>query len=102
MPYRHGRPWCENLTLYTEITANMCGIVLLSRNLHSSMKSRFVFILALILSCLAARADLTRTDWMPIYKGVDRAVGTNFPSTLVTNNGVVFTDSTLQVANCVR
>jgi hypothetical protein len=48
------------------------------------------------------RADLIVTPWMPIYKGVHRAVGTNCPPTTVTNNGVVFTDSSLQVVNCVR
>src|SRR3954471_11099624 len=48
------------------------------------------------------RADITVTPWIPIYKGVDRARGTNCPPTTVTNNGVVFTDSSLQVVNCVR
>ena len=41
------------------------------------------------------------TPWIPIYKGVDRAVGTNFGSTTVTNNGVVFTDSTLTAGGSV-
>src|SRR5258708_7000487 len=66
------------------------------------MKTRCCVLIVLAASCSLSRAAITVTPWMPIYKGIDRAVGTNCPSTLITNNGVVFTDSTLQVANCVR
>src|SRR2546423_15070679 len=49
-----------------------------------------------------SRANMAVGPWIPIVKGIDRAVGTNYGSTAVTNNGVVFTDSTLQSVNCVR
>src|ERR1051325_9113817 len=42
------------------------------------------------------------SPWTPIFKGIDHIVGTNCPPTTVTNNGLVFTDSTLQVVHCVR
>src|SRR5205814_1755080 len=57
---------------------------------------------ALLAMVLSSHAFMDVTPWIPIYKGVDRAVGTNFGSTTVTNNGVVFTDSTLQSVQCVR
>src|SRR5438105_2114213 len=47
-------------------------------------------------------ADTTVSPWTPLYKGIDQAVGTNCPPTTVINNGVAFTDSTLQVAHCLR
>src|SRR6267143_7030583 len=65
------------------------------------MKYRIALLL-LVTHANVLRADLLVSPWTPIYKGIERAVGTNCPSTVVTNNGVVFTDSTLQVANCLR
>jgi exopolysaccharide biosynthesis protein len=47
-------------------------------------------------------ANVVVTPWVPIFKGIERAIGTNFPPTTYTNNGVVYTDNTLQVANCLR
>src|SRR6187549_1610906 len=47
-------------------------------------------------------ATIVTTPWLPIFKGVERAVGTNFPDTTITNNGVVWVNSRLQVVNCVR
>ena len=40
--------------------------------------------------------------WSPIFKGVDHAVGTNFGSTIFTNNGIVFTDTRQQSVHCIR
>jgi exopolysaccharide biosynthesis protein len=52
------------------------------------------FLLALLfLSILAVPASMTITPWMPLYKGVDHAIGTNFPDAV---------NSTLQVVHCVR
>src|SRR5687767_4017948 len=59
-------------------------------------------LLALVMLTFGAHANVVVTPWVPIFKGVDRAVGTNFPSTTYENNGVFYTDSTLQVVNCVR
>lgn len=59
-------------------------------------------LLALLLLADAARAGVFVTPWMPMFKGVDRLVGTNTPPTIYTNNGVVYTNSALQVVNCVR
>ncbi len=58
--------------------------------------------LLFILCVAATQAEMVVTPWVPIFKGVDRAVGTNFPTTTFVNNGVFYTDSTLQVAHCVR
>ena len=65
------------------------------------LKSSSVLIV-LLASSASLHADLTVTPWIPIFKGVDRARGTNCPPTTVSNNGVTFTDNTLQVVNCVR
>jgi hypothetical protein len=65
-------------------------------------KVKTLTLLALVLFACGARANVVVTPWVPIFKGIDRAVGTNFPSTTYTNNGIVYTDSTLQVVNCVR
>src|SRR5438309_11283204 len=66
------------------------------------MKRICSLLMVVAATCLSARADLTVSAWTPLYKGIDHAVGTNCPPTTVVNNGVAFTDSTLQVANCVR
>ncbi len=65
-------------------------------------KVKTLTFLAMVLFACGARANLVVTPWVPIFKGVARAVGTNFPSTTYTNNGVVYVDSTRQVVNCVR
>src|SRR5438552_1559301 len=57
---------------------------------------------SLLASVILSQADMTVTAWIPIFKGIDHAVGTNCPPTTVNNNGLTFVDSTLQVANCVR
>src|ERR1051326_1261130 len=49
-----------------------------------------------------SHATLVVSSWSPLFKGIDQAVGTNFPSTTLTNNGVTFTDFSLQVAHCIR
>ncbi|HTD67525.1 MAG TPA: phosphodiester glycosidase family protein, partial [Candidatus Limnocylindria bacterium] len=58
--------------------------------------------LIVFLCVTMVRADMVVTPWIPIFKGVDRAVATNFPTTTFVNNGVFYTDSALQVAHCVR
>lgn len=55
-----------------------------------------------LLAISAAQADVVVSSWIPIFKGVDRAAGTNFPPTSYTINGVAATDSTRQAVNCVR
>src|SRR5438128_6951582 len=49
-----------------------------------------------------SRAQMVVGEWSPIYKGVDHAVGTNTPGTLVTNNATSFTNNSSQVVHCVR
>src|SRR5690349_18616929 len=68
------------------------------------MKRGLILPLLLSVFAFAASANIVVTPWKPIFKGVDRAVGTNLPApaTLFTNNGVVHTNSRLQVVNCVR
>jgi len=68
-------------------------------NLYSKIKVTLGFGLLVVFS---AHANMVITPWIPIYKGVDRAAGTNSGSTPYVANGVNLTDSTLQVANCVR
>src|SRR5437588_5060116 len=63
---------------------------------------KLIYAAAFFTTLAIAHANLVVGPWTPIFKGVDHATGTNFPSTTVTNNGAVFTDSTLQVAQCVR
>ena len=65
-------------------------------------KVKTSMLLAPLLFACSVPANMVVTPWVPIFKGVSRAVGTNFPSTAYTNNGVIYTASTLQVANCVR
>src|SRR6266576_1171198 len=48
---------------------------------------------ATLLSLAAGHAEMVVTGWMPIYKGVDRAAGTNFPDATI---------SLRQAVNCVR
>jgi len=60
-------------------------------------------ICALLLASAAfAQASLFVTPWTPIFQGIDLALGTNLPATTVTNNGVVFTDSNLQIVRCAK
>src|SRR5262249_15427829 len=56
----------------------------------------------LLLTAAAVHATMVVSPFTPIFKGIDHAVATNFPVTTVTNNGVIFTDSALQVVHCVR
>ncbi len=72
-----------------------------NRSRLSDMKR--LFCLAALFAVLSvSHATLVVSPWNPLFKGIDHAVGTNFPSTIVTNNGVIFTDSTLQVVHCLR
>src|SRR5438477_5025103 len=59
------------------------------------MSARRVVLFFFAISCIAARASLSVRPWMPLFKGVDHAVGTNEPdaSTPITS---------LQVMNVVR
>src|SRR5436190_3036316 len=64
-------------------------------------------VLALLLTALSliSRAEVVVTDWKPLFKGIERAVGTNFansPAIIYTNNNIVYTNGRLQVVNCVR
>src|SRR5260221_1672307 len=62
-----------------------------------------LFCLAALLAVVnVSHATMVVGAWIPLFKGIDHAVGTNFPSTVVTNNGVAFVDSTLQVVHCLR
>ncbi len=62
-----------------------------------------LFCLATLLSAVtSAPAMMFVGPWTPMFQGVDHAVGTNFPSTVVTNNGVALMNATLQVVHCVR
>ncbi len=67
-------------------------------------KGRAFALLAFVLLhwAINAKGALITTPWLPIFKGVERAAGTNSPGTIFTNNGVIYTNTTLQVANCVR
>src|SRR6266498_139055 len=44
---------------------------------------------ALLLCAAAARATIVVTPWMPIFKGIDRAAGTNSPDATIPRNQVV-------------
>jgi hypothetical protein len=57
------------------------------------MKRAFFLVLLLSLSVPISRANMVITPWKAIFKGVDRAVGTNYPDAIFPR---------LQVANCVR
>ena len=59
-------------------------------------------VMLLIFSSLSARANVVVTPWSPLFKGIERALGTNTPTTFFTNNGVAYTNHTLQVATCLR
>src|ERR1043166_2465038 len=64
---------------------------------------RFEFLfLLLFLGAPAVSANFVVTPWIPLFKGIDRAVGTNLPPSAYSINGVTATDNTLQVVNCVR
>ena len=71
-------------------------------NLTSQIKATFVLGLLGVMAASTAPAAMVVAPWIPIFKGIDRAVGTNFPTSYYTNNGVSYTNSTLQVANCLR
>src|SRR5215212_8718074 len=64
-----------------------------------------LFLLLVWLPC--SRSNMAVTPWQPIFKGVDRSVGTNFTNfaamaTILTNNGIVYTNGRLQSVNCIR
>ena len=64
---------------------------------------KIVCLVALVAAVTTSHATLVVSpNWTPLFQGIDQKVGTNFPSTTVTNNGAVFTDSSLQVAHCIR
>src|SRR5260221_11231304 len=63
---------------------------------------RWIWCFVLLAATSFSRADLVVTPWVPLFRGVDHAVGTNVPNTTVTNNGVVFTNYLLQVVHCLR
>src|SRR6185436_14665245 len=70
--------------------------------IKASMRIRTVLLAGILTFALGARANMVVSSWTPIFKGIDRAVGTNFPPTTISSGGVTFTDNTLQVVNCVR
>ena len=55
-----------------------------------------------LLAVARAHADVVLTAWTPIFKGIERAAGTNTPTTFFTNNQVAYANGTLQVATCLR
>jgi len=57
---------------------------------------------ALLASVTLSHATIYVGPFVPIFKGIQHAVGTNTPTTTVVNNGVQITDSTLQVVHCVK
>ncbi len=63
---------------------------------------RALISLSLMTSLGAGRADVLISSWTPLFKGIDQAVGTNRPNTVFTNRGVIYTNTRLQVAHCVR
>ena len=71
-------------------------------NLTSKIKTALALVLLGLTAASTAPAALVVAPWIPIFKGIDRAVGTNFPTSYFTNNGVILTNPTLQVVNCLR
>ncbi len=57
------------------------------------MTKRCLSLALLLASLFVSRANIVVMPWKPIFKGVDRAVGTNYPDSMIPR---------LQVANCVR
>src|SRR5438477_4402594 len=68
----------------------------------SFMTIRWCILLLFAGFCLPGEASLTISPWTPIFQGIERAVGSNCPTTIVINNGVAITDTTLQVVNCLK
>src|SRR5215212_8776771 len=59
-------------------------------NFVSKMKT---LALGSVLAASVAQADMVVTPWIPIFKGIDRAAGTNYPDGTIPR---------LQAVNCVR
>ncbi len=72
----------------------------LARGKSFCLRAALVAGVLLVAGCV--RANVVVTPWVPIFKGIERAIGTNTPTTFYTNNGVAYTNGTLQVANCLR
>jgi exopolysaccharide biosynthesis protein len=68
----------------------------------SFLSSLGALIFCLLLGSGGAKANVVVTPWVPVFKGIERAIGTNLPTTFYTNNGVAYANGTLQVANCLR
>lgn len=68
----------------------------------SPARSVFAAVFCVLFFTVITHANVILTPWVPIFKGIERAIGTNTPTTLFTNNGVAYTNSTLQVATCLR
>lgn len=60
------------------------------------------FVLVWWAGVAGAAAVVVVDPWSPLFKGIERSLGTNYPSTVYTNAGVVRTNDTLQVATCLR
>src|SRR5260221_1832873 len=63
---------------------------------------RLICTAVLFATLCASHATIVIGPWNPLFKGIDHAVGNNYPSTTVTNNGVVFVDYALQFVHCLR
>lgn len=58
------------------------------------MKRRTILFLTLFVALpMVTRAEMVVTPWVPIFKGIDHAIGTNYPDSIIPR---------LQVVNCVR
>src|SRR5437867_277669 len=54
---------------------------------------RLFFVAVLLVCPFVSRAGMVVTPWQSLFKGIDHAVGTNFPDTTIPR---------LQVVHCVR
>jgi len=56
----------------------------------------------LFASSSAVWADAVLSPWQPLFKGIEHAVGTNFPNTVFNGSTGAYTNTALQVMHCLR
>src|SRR5262245_40435113 len=61
-----------------------------------------LFVAVFCASSSAAFGDAVLTPWVALFKGVDHAIGTNFPSTVFIGSTGPYTNTALQVMHCFR
>src|SRR5438128_2944017 len=84
-----------------------CGnqVILRDSRIVSGMPYRLkplLFVVLAFASSSDVRGNSVLTPWQPLFKGIEHAIGTNFPNTVFIGSTGPYTNTTLQVMHCLR